>query len=491
MRAQLKSLTRDTMVYGLGQTLGRLVTKVAMIPVLTRIFIPAQFGAWDLMTSLGAVLQIVFISGLDGALNRFLYEPQTDADRRRLVGTALLWRVGWSFLICVPASLLAAELARRLYGDATMARYLQLALLSVPCTLTVMFVSDFLRMSFRPWAFLLYTVSNSVIYAGLTFYLVAWGRHGVSGALGAQLLTDGAFAVVGLVLIRGSLTLGLDRARLKELLQVALPFLPISLSYWVIQYADRVFLQQAHGYHEVGLYGAAARVAMIMSFGVQAFTLAWGPFAFSQAQSANVRELFARVFGIYAWGAAVIAVLLSCFAREILGLGTTRAYVAGQATSPLLIFAALLNGTYYFFVIGITYVRRTGTMAIVLCVTASLTLFLNYLWARPYGLFGVGAATLLGYLATTLLLGSLAQRLFPCPYRLGRSAALLLLAGLFAGLGAAMPAWPLLQRLALKSALCAVFVGLSLPLGLVSIQDLRTALGMIGGRMRSFAPGRA
>lgn len=491
MRAQLKSLTRNTLVYGLGQTLGRLVTKVALIPVLTRVFVPAQFGAWDLMTSLATVLQILFISGLDGALNRFLYEPQTDEERRRLVGTALLWRTGWSVAVCLPAALASGWLAGHLYGDATLGRYLRVALLGVPCTLTVMFVADFLRMSFRPWAFLAFTVSSSLVYAGLTIYLVAFRRVGVTGALGAQLLTDAGFSVVGLLLIRSAVSARIRLSMLKELLMVALPFLPIGLSYWVIQFADRVFLQKFWGYHEVGLYGAAARVALIMSFGVQAFTLAWGPFAFSQTRADNVRSLFGRVFGLYMWAAATMGVLLSCFAREILGLGTTRAYVAGQGVAPLLIFAALLNGTYYFFVIGITYVKRTALMAVVLVSTALLTLALNYAWAGPYGMYGVGAATLLGYAATTVALGMLSQRLFPCPYPILRTCLLLVLAGGVAAGGAAVPVIALLPRLGIKAGLCLLFLGASLPLGLVSAADLRTVGSMIAGRVRSVLPGEA
>ena len=112
------------------------------------------------------------------------------------------------------------------------------------------------------------------------------------------------------------------------------------------------------GYADVGLYGAAAKVSLIMSFLVQAFTLAWGPFGFAQAQADAARPLFARVLGLYVWAAAVIAVFLSVFAREVLGVGTTRAYVQGQAVAPFLIFSVLLHGTYPIFSVGIAMVRR-------------------------------------------------------------------------------------------------------------------------------------
>src|SRR5205814_2894443 len=111
-----------------------------------------------------------------------------------------------------------------------------------------------------------------------------------------------------------------------------------------IQYADRNFLMRFRGYHELGIYGAAAKVALIMTFVVQAFTLAWGPFAYSQARSEVGPRLFARVFGLYTWAGSALALFLSVFAREILGLGTTRAYVGGHPVASLLVFSSLLNG---------------------------------------------------------------------------------------------------------------------------------------------------
>ncbi|HVP39941.1 MAG TPA: oligosaccharide flippase family protein [Candidatus Saccharimonadales bacterium] len=491
MRTPLRSLTRDTFIYGLGQTVGRVVTRVGLVPVFTRVFVTAQFGALELVTTLSAALQVLFISGLDTALNRYVYEQETPEDRRRLVSTALAWRLGLSLLLCVPAALAARGLAARLYGDTTLQPYLRVALLSVPCTLTVMFVSDYLRMSFRPWAYLGFTVLNSLGYALLAVYLVALRRHGVSGALGAQLAADLVFALIGLALVRGSLTLRLSGAKLRELLQVGLPIVPMALSYWVIQYADRNFLVRFRGYHEVGVYGAAAKVALFMTFATQAFTLAWGPFGFAQAREEGGRRLFARVLGLYVWVGAALAVLLSMFAREILGLGTTRAYAWGHPVASLLVFASLLNGTYYIFAVGITMAKRTALLAVVLVSTAALTLFLDFSWARPFGMYGVGSATLTGYTATTVLLAWVSQRQFPCPYPFARAALLLLFAAAVAAVGVHLPAWSLGARLAAKAGLWGAYLAGSLLFGLVSWDELRSAGARVAAQLRPAGPAGA
>ena len=487
MRAQLRALTRDTLIYGLGQTAGRVVTRVGLVPIFTRVFVTAQFGALELVTTLTAALQVVFISGLDTSLNRFVYEQATDAERSRLVSTALAWRLVLSLLLCVPAALLARHLAAGLYGDATLQPYLKVALLSVPFTLTVMFVSDFLRMSFRPWAFLGFTVLNSLAYALLAVYLVAFRHRGVSGALGSQLLVDFTFALVGLFLIRRSLTFRVSRAKLVELLHIV----PMALAYWVIQYADRNFLVRFRGYDQVGVYGAAAKVALFMTFATQAFTLAWGPFGYAQAREEGGRRLFARVLGLYAWAGCALAVLLSIFAREILGLGTTRAYVGGHPVASLLVFATMLNGMYYIFAVGITMVKRTVLMAVVLVGTAAFTLALDYTLVQPFGMYGVGTATLVGYTLTTVLLAGVSQRLFPCPYPFLKVALLLAFAGAVVLAGVHLPPWALGVRVSVKLGLWLAYLAGSFGFGLVSVNDLRTVAGMVAGRLRGARPAGA
>lgn len=491
MREQLRTLTRSTLIYGLGQALGRALTKVALVPLLARAFVPAQFGAWDLVTTLAAILQLTFITGLDGGLNRLLGDQADDTARRRLVSTALAWRVGMSLLFCVPAAFASGPIARGMYGDPTLAPYLRVMFLSVPCTLAVMFVSDFLRMTFRPWAFLSFTLLNSLVYALMVVLGVTVRHSGVTGVLAAQLVTDSVFALVGLWLLRPVLTRRWSGGQLKSLLHVGLPFLPIALSYWVIQYADRNFLVRFRGYNELGIYGAAAKVALIMTFGVQAFTLAWPPLAFAHAREEGAPRLFARVMGLYIWVGAALAVFLSVFAREILGVGTTRAYVGGQGVAPMLVYASLLNGLYYIFIIGITMARRTGVAAQILVGAAVLTLALNYLWARSYGMYGVGAATLLGYLATTVLVALYSRREFPCPYPLGRAAALLLWAGAISALGCAMPAWALGTRLALKLALVLAYLAGSALSGLVRRNDFASVGALISGRIARLRAGTA
>ncbi len=483
MRSSLRSLTREAMIYGLGQALGRMLPRVALVPLFTRALLPAQFGALELVVTLSTVLQMAFISGLDTGLNRFLHESTPGGDRRSLVSTALAWRLGLALLVCVPAAVGSAWMGAALYHDASLGSYLKLSLGTVPATLAVLFVGDYLRMTFRPWTFLAFTVLNSVLYAALAAVLVAGLHRGVSGALVAQLCTDGLFAAVGLYLIRADLTTRLNREWLARLLRMGLPLVPLAVSYWIIQYMDRVFLVTFRGYNEAGLYSGAAKVGLLMSFVIQAFTLAWGPAGFAHARTPEGPPLFARVFALYAWGGSVLAVGLSIFARELLSLGTTAAYAQAHRVCVFLVFSHLLNGTYYVFSTGLALANRTGRMAVALVGCAGLTLLLNFLLVKPYGMIGVGIATLAGYVAATVLLAVLSQREFPCPYPFGRVAVQFLLAGAASWAGICLTPGRWEWALPWKLGILAGFLVISMPLRLVSFQDLGTVLGMVRGRL--------
>src|SRR5262249_37384618 len=101
------------------------------------------------------------------------------------------------------------------------------------------------------------------------------------------------------------------------------------------------------------------------------------------------------------------------------------------------------------------------------------------------------AATLLGYLLTTVPVAWVSKRLFPCPYPFGRAAGVLAWAGAVSALGCAMPAWALAVRLPLKAALVAAYVLGSFLFGLVTRTDLATVSAMIGARLGRLRTGTA
>ncbi|MCC7094126.1 MAG: oligosaccharide flippase family protein, partial [Ignavibacteriaceae bacterium] len=67
---KLKELTKDTAIYGISTMIGRFLNFI-LVPLYTNIFSPADYGIIQLIYAYMAILNIVFIYGLDSAYLKF------------------------------------------------------------------------------------------------------------------------------------------------------------------------------------------------------------------------------------------------------------------------------------------------------------------------------------------------------------------------------------------------------------------------------------
>ena len=77
---RVKGLTRDSLVYGLGVA-GQKVIGLILLPILTRVFAPAEYGATELIGLLLLFVSYFVVVGNDSALLRFVFD--TDSEREQ------------------------------------------------------------------------------------------------------------------------------------------------------------------------------------------------------------------------------------------------------------------------------------------------------------------------------------------------------------------------------------------------------------------------
>lgn len=237
-RPPILRLTRESIVYGIGQAVGRGLQMV-LVPVFTRAFRPAEYGVIDVLTLIATIAALVIVMGTDSALGRFFYEGEDADSRRTLVSTLAGWRASLSLGIALLLFLLAPALSRFVLASPDYAKYVRVTAGTLPFTVFVLFQNDVLRATFQPAKFIALNLLNTLCVGGLSILFVVGMREGVVGALYGRLLGDAFTAAVGFVLIRHYLRTRFDRVRLVRLLGFAAPLVPAVLFFWAVSYADR------------------------------------------------------------------------------------------------------------------------------------------------------------------------------------------------------------------------------------------------------------
>ncbi len=423
VREHLQRLSSDSLVYGVGAVLGRAVN-LLLVPVLARVLLKQQFGVADLVLSYTQSVLLVLVFGMDGALARFFYD-QPDRDARiRMASSSFVFRLITGGTVALLLALTAEPLAERLLGGAVYAKYLRLGALTLPFTLFCLFANDVLRVTFQPWKFVSLNITQTVAVGGVTLYLVLHEHLGVAGVLYGKLLGDAATALLGLLLCRHSLQLRFSRTLLTRMLRYGLPLVPVSFAYGIIGSVDRYFLQRTGSLDQVGAYAVAMKFFTVVTMGISAFQLAFGPFAFARARDPDAPRLFARVFALYITIASLGALLAGLAAPAVVELLAGRSYADAARPAMWLAFAAVAQGAYYVAALGITLSLRTPLLSWTAVGAALVAIIANGVITPRYGAEGAAFATFLAYTASAVMAYVISQRVWPMPYRGAKFAAL-------------------------------------------------------------------
>ena len=176
----------------------------------------------------------------------------------------------------------------------------------------------------------------------------------------------------------------LDRELLRRMLHYSFPILILGIAGILNQVADKiifpfVYPDKAEATIQLGIYGAASKIAMIMAMLTQAFRFAYEPFVFSKSKEKDSREMYAKAMKFFIIF-TLLAFLAVMFYLDILRYILGRDYWVGLKVVPIVMAAEMFMGIYFIILINIFLIPVFGYMA---CA-----------WA---GFAGYGVAMLLSY----------------------------------------------------------------------------------------------
>lgn len=425
MRETVKSLGRNSLIYGLASIVQRLLM-VLLLPVYTRYLAPPDYGILAILNATGNFVRPLAWLGMGQAL--LWAVSYREADEKACFSSGLCFLAVQGALLAGLLLAFAGPLTALIFGDASHAGLLRLVALTILCEGFEVLLVSYARVHDRASLFARVMVARFVLLAAASvFFLVVLDR-GLTGLMEAALLTSVLFAAMGLFIMRRVLTIRVDWPVLRQMLRFSLPLAPAQALSMVLVYADRYFIQRYRGEAEVGLYALGYSLAMVLNLVVQAVHLAWVPQMYQISKGADANAQFRRLLNYYAMALAAGGLLLSVFSPEVLRILATPAYRAAGSVVPLIAASYVLIGLGMMANVGINTENKTFLATLLVAVTAPVNLGLNVLLIPRWGMMGAAAATFLSYALQTSLLVAINQRLRPIPYDYLRMAGALALA---------------------------------------------------------------
>ena len=433
--ANLKSLAKDTAIYGMSSILGRFLNYL-LVPLYTS-NISAASGGYGIITNLyayTALLLVILTYGMETTF--FRYANKTNEDPQKVYSSTLIMVGFTSLLFIVLVSIFLQPLSGVMgYSDHSSYVWVMAATVSIDAFQCIPFA--YLRYKNRPIKFaalkLLFVTFN--IALNLLYFLVLPDLYksypeviqyvyspetGVGYAFYINLVCTASITFFFYKELTG-FKYTFDKELAKRMLSYSWPILILGIAGILNQTADFILFpylykgSQAH--QQLGIYGAASKIAMIMAMITQAFRYAYEPFVFGKGNDKDNRETYAvamKYFIIFTLLAFLVVMGYINILRHIIG----RDYWEGLKVVPIVMAGTIMMGVYFNLSFWYKLIDKTIWGAYFSGIGCFVLILINIIFVPQYGYMACAWAGLIGYATAMTLSYFVGQKKYPINYPL-------------------------------------------------------------------------
>ncbi len=432
MASPLKSLVKQTAVYGLSSIVGRLLNYL-LVPLYTELFVPAQYGIVTDMYAYAGFLFVLLTYGMETAFFRFAKNSKTDREKTFSSGISSL---AVSSVLFIAAMIVFARPIAGLLLYPQHPEYVILFafIIGIDAFTSLPFAK--LRSENKAVKFAVFKFINIGLNIGFNLFFLLLCPYILKNNP-ESFITNFYNPEIGITyifisnLIATSVTLLLfvpdfwhmkykfSYSLLKKMLLYGSPLLFAGLAGMVNEVLDRILLKYLtevpanidnstdYVLSQIGIYGANYKLAILMTLFIQAFRYAAEPFFFSHKNKENAKIIYAKVmkyfviFGLFVF----LGIMLYL---DIAKYFINSRYWEGLSVVPVLLAANLFLGVVYNLSFWYKLTDRTAYGAIIAGGGAVVTLVLNFILVPIMGYQGAAWATFMCYflmMLSSFLLG--------------------------------------------------------------------------------------
>ena len=428
---KIRSLSKDTLIYGVNTIVGRFLNFL-LVPYYTNKFLPEEYGVIALIYSYIALFNVFFSLGLESGYMRFASLKETGTERENFSNPYIVNAVNSLFLGLLLFAF-SGGLAGILQIDAKYSYLLKYAaaILVLDSVSLIPFAS--LRLANMAGKFVAFKVTNIVINVVLNILLISYYDMGIEAVLISNLISSFVSFVLVFPVVLKSWTFSWNRQLVTELMKFSLPYIPTGIAANLVQVVDRPILKMISDDSTVGVYQANYKLGIFMLLIVSMFEYAWRPFFLNNAKDENAKWIFTKVMTAFVFAASAAVLALSVFIEDIVKADLPfgfhligKDYWGGLGIVPIILFSYIFYGIYINLTAGIYIEKKTSYLPVITVVAAALNISFIYILYPLLGLTGAALATLISYVAMSGGIYYVSNKYYPVPYEAGKIAVILL-----------------------------------------------------------------
>lgn len=411
----IENFIKDMVKYVPAQVVPGIVGFIS-IPIITRLFPPADYGSYSLVMATVAVLTTL-LGWLPISIIRFY--PAFEKDKKLDIFYGNIVKLGGISMLVVTAIFCLILFSAKAYFSPNLYLLMYVGI-GVFCATAIFNAFQYVLASKREvgW-YSRFAVWKSITGFGFGLSLMLLFKLNVEALLLGIILSLVIVlpllwrkAIGTMLVVRSKINLQLA----KEMAKYSFPLVVGNLAAWILSLSDRYILQFFRGAQEVGIYSASYNIIYgIMGLLATLFMLAGAPIGMSiwERQGENgIKKFICEQTRFYLIFCLPAVVGLSVLAKPIIEILTTQQYYEGYRIIPLVVSGCFFLGLQHRFQWGFSLYKKTVFISVAMALSGLLNLFLNFLLIPQYGYMIAAITTLISYGSLLFLMIIVSRRFF-------------------------------------------------------------------------------
>ena len=432
----MKKLLNETIIYGIGAILPRVITFL-LNPLYIHYIDKEAFSVFSSLYSWIALVNVMLTFGFETSFFRFSTEKENE---KKSFDTSFWFIFGLAAVFLISILIFSAPLSVILdyaKNPEFLRWFAMIAFLDAICVIPF----AWLRFHNMPIKYSVIRVASILVQTISVIALFIFvptstsEKIGLDGQVSYPFISNllGSLATFVLLLpIILKVKFRFSKELFSRMIKYSWPIMIAGLAFQVNENYDKITQYYNISKADAGAYGGCYKLAVLMTLFVTAYRMGIEPYFFKQMNNENAKNNYAKVTEYFSFFASIVAmgIIANISWLKVIFI-TDHSYWTAMDIVPIIVIANLCFGIYYNLSTWYKVTDRTHFGTLISWFGACVTIVLHMLFLQKYGFMVSAWVTLLAYFIMMVLSYFLGQKYYPIPYRVKKIAFFLALLMIF------------------------------------------------------------
>ncbi len=409
------SLVRSSGIYA-GSNLILSAIPFLLLPILTRKLTPRDYGIVAMFQLVVSVIYPFIGMNLEGAIQRKFFDKD-GTDLPSYVGSCFIL-VACSFLIVAGAFWANILFLQRIVQIPEL--WLKYVLIVAGCQFVSAVVLILYQVRGSALKYGIFQISQSLLNAGLTLFLVVHLNETWDGRLESIIATSVCLAIVGTIILTRTkqIRFNVKEKHIRHALKFGVPLIPHAIGAMLFTAIDRFFLTNLVGLDQTGNYSVAYQIGAVVSLITVAFNNAYIPWLFEKLNKDDlvIKKKIVKFTYLYFILIVAGAILLLLIFPFVVSIFVGHAYDSVNSYSAFIVFGFVFQGMYFMVTNYIAYAQKTYVQAGVTISVGILKIPITYFAIIWCGAIGASISYCITYFVFFIATWILSAKVYEMPW---------------------------------------------------------------------------